>query len=331
MSLLFDALKRAQHDKPDVPSRQPSDDTSKAAAKPTHALVNRVWPYSAIGLVLIAAIAAWIYFLNRQHQSIAPQPEALPKEVVVPMPTPAASQVMATSSVVETVTTASTPVPPATKPWTRPAAHKAARKRRSPNRLARRVIPAAPDPLKTAYQALSEGRLDQAEQSYAAALAQHPHEKDALLGLAVIAQRQHQTARAADLYHQVLHEDMGNAAAAAGLVSLSSLTDPVAAESQLKELIDIKPGAPELHYELGCVLARQLRWGEAQQAFFRAYSLAPDKALYAYNLAVSLDRMHQPDAALPYYEKASQLAKGATLDLSAIERRIRELKTPDSR
>ena len=331
MSLLFDALKRAQDSdaKPGSPQGQPSDrrDESKAGVKPAHAGVNRIWPYSAAGLVLIAAISAWIYFLNDRHKNIAPQPEALPKMAEIPAPPPAASQVTAASSVAKTVTAASTTAPPVAKPWTHPAAHK----RRSPARLARRAIPAAPDPLKTAYQALSEGRLDQAEQSYTAELAQHPHEKDALLGLAVIAQRKQQTARAADLYHQVLHEDMGNASAAAGLVSLSEQTDPVAAESQLKELIDIKPGAPELHYALGCVLARQLRWGEAQQAFFRAYSLAPDKALYAYNLAVSLDRIHQQDAALPYYEKASQLAKGSTLDLAAIERRIQELKTPDSR
>lgn len=184
------------------------------------------------------------------------------------------------------------------------------------------------DLLKDAYQALSQGQLSLAEEKYITCLAMHPHEKDALLGLAVTYQRKLQNDRAARLYRQVLNEDMGNVAAAAGLISLSAEADPVAAESQLKDLLDIKQFAPELHYALGNVLAEQNRLGEAQQAFYRAYSLAPDNALYAYDLAVMLDRLHQSDAAIPYYEKALSLSQpgDAMLDLNAIGRRIRELK-----
>jgi tetratricopeptide (TPR) repeat protein len=76
-----------------------------------------------------------------------------------------------------------------------------------------------------------------------------------------------------------------------------------------------------------------LRWGEAQQSYFKAFNLSPNNALYAYNLAVSLDRLHQSAAALPYYEKAILLAKDPTLDLDQIERRIQELRatSPESR
>ena len=184
------------------------------------------------------------------------------------------------------------------------------------------------DLLKEAYLALSRGHLNLAEEKYLAYLARRPHEKDALLGLAVTYQRTLQNDSAARLYRQVLNEDMSNAAAAAGLISLSAEADPVAAESQLKELIEVKPAAPELHYALGGVLAEQKRLGEAEQAFYRAYSLAPDNALYAYDLAVSLDRLHQSDAAIPYYEQALSLSQSddAMLDLNAVGRRIRELK-----
>jgi tetratricopeptide (TPR) repeat protein len=162
---------------------------------------------------------------------------------------------------------------------------------------------------------------------YLQVLALHPHEKDALLGLAVIAQRKLQTARATSLYRQVLREDIGNTIAAAGLVYMSAAADT--AESQLKELIDLKPTAPELHYALGGVMGRQLRWSEAQQAYFQAYNLAPDNALYAYNLAVSLDRLHQTSIALTYYEKAAALieAGDSTLDHTALNRRIQQLSS----
>ncbi len=182
--------------------------------------------------------------------------------------------------------------------------------------------------LQKAYLDLSRGHLDLAAEEYPAVLTRHPHEKDALLGLAVIYQRIQQTERAAHFYRQVLNEDMGNATAAAGLISLSIPADPVTAESQLKELLDIRPSSPELQYALGNALAFQQRLSEARQAFYIAYSLAPDNALYAYNLAVSLDRLHQPDAALPYYEKSLRLSKfdRTMFDPNAVERRIRELK-----
>lgn len=324
MSLLFDALKRAQGNdsKPGAPPHSGSTEHESAAAKPG----TRVLPYAIAGLILLAGGLSW--FIYQQNRHI---PVATGQADLAALPVDAASQPVAASGIAETLATL-----PATasgadsltykdKSWTRPVeTKKQAKRRRS---IARPAIQPRPDPLRQAYLALSEGRLDQAEQDYLAALARQPHEKDALLGLAVIAQRRMQTERAAELYRQVLREDLGNAAAAAGLVSLSVLADPLAAESQLRELIDLKPTAAEFHYALGGVLAAQQRWGEAQQAYFRASSLKPDNALYAYNLAVSLDHLHQPAAALAAYEQASKLAKPGdpTLDQDAIGRRIQEL------
>ncbi len=345
MSLLFDALKRAQGDDakpvPDASSRADRKEESQAKAilTATSRPKSAILPYAAAGLLLLTGGAAWYIY---QHNQSAPIPAQQPAPLIAaiePASGPAATSGIAQMSTqlaslpataggtgVSVQTDAS-----ANKAWTRPLTAKKHPKRKSGKKPIRQGVLAGADhdPLKAAYLALSRGNLDLAEQRYLEVLAQRPHEKDALLGLAVIAQRKLQTERATDLYRQVLHEDMGNAAAAAGLVSLSAQADPVAAESQLRELLDIKPAAPELHYAIGCVLARQLRWGEAQQAFFRAYSLKPGNALYAYNLAVSLDRLHQPAAALPYYEKAAQLAKpdDPTLDQDAIGRRIQELSS----
>lgn len=333
MSLLFDALKRAQGNeaKPDASSPGKEATSSEARTKAS------ILPYAAAGLVILAGGVSWFSYQQYQQNQYAPIATQRPAPVIAAIEP--ASQAAAASSVAQADALASLPATASgadsltykDKSWTHPVdtqkpptkKRKSGRKSLKPGILASTSI----DPLKEGYLALSEGRMDQAEQNYLAALAQRPHEKDALLGLAVIAQRKKQTERAAELYRQVLREDLGNAAAAAGLVSLSMQADPVAAESQVRELLDLKPSAPEFHYALGSVLARQLRWGEAQQAFFRAYNLTPDNALYAYNLAVSLDRLHQPAAALPYYEQASKLAKDPTLDQDAIGRRIQELKS----
>jgi tetratricopeptide (TPR) repeat protein len=317
MSLLFDALKRAQGNKPDASAHAQSQAPAGNKIK--------ILPYAVASLVLLAGGLSWFGYQENKYIPTATEQTAMPAR---PQPLAASAPLAASqpaAAMTQTDTPATTSKASAKKAWAHPIAKKATRtKTRKP---AKPGILVSTDPLKEAYLALSQGHLDLAEQRYLAVLARRPHEKDALLGLAVIAQRRLQTDRAASLYRQVLHEDMGNAAAAAGLISLSMQADPVAAESQLRELLDIKPAAPELHYALGGVLAQQIRWGEAQQSFYRAYSLAPDNSLYAYNLAVTLDHLHQPAAALSYYEKASRLSNpdDTTLDLDAIRRRIQEL------
>lgn len=326
MSLLFDALKRAQGDgekklqMPDASSHlitgegsQPNE-PGKPPAKPK----QHVMAYAIAGLALFAGGLAW--FLYHRHVPVSTQLVALPASAV-----PAATQAAASSVAQADVLAALPPTGSGGavgKAWTHPRTTEKPHKHQ--RKLPKYIIPPGPDPLKQAYATLSRGDLDLAEQQYLAVLAHRPHEKDALLGLAVIAQRKQQSDRAADLYRQVLHEDMGNASAAAGLVSLSAVADPVAAESQLRELIDIKPDAAELHYALGSVLARQQQWSDAQQSFYRAYTLAPDNALYAYNLAVSLDHLHQP-VALGYYKAVLEKSGSPAIDRSAIKRRIDEL------
>ncbi|MDO9054088.1 MAG: tetratricopeptide repeat protein [Gallionella sp.] len=335
MSLLFDALKRAQgNDSKPMPDASPHNGNNETMPKTegcsaTTGPRTRVLPYAIAGLVLLTGGLSWFFYQQNQHIPVATEQADL-----AALSLDAASQVVAASGIAETIATL-----PATasgadnltykdKSWTRPVETQTQAKRKTRRKTAQPGIQPRSDPLQLAYLALSEGRLDQAEHNYLAALARQPHEKDALLGLAVIAQRKMQTERAAELYRQVLREDLGNVAAAAGMVSLSMPADPLAAESQLRELIDLKPTAAEFHYALGGVLAAQQRWGEAQQAYFRASSLKPDYALYAYNLAVSLDHLHQPAAALAQYEQASRLSKprDPAIDQGVISRRIQELK-----
>ncbi|MDD4928598.1 MAG: tetratricopeptide repeat protein [Gallionella sp.] len=319
MSLLFDALKRAQNS--DAPTA--TSDARQAEAQAIIAAIKRprskVLPYAAGALALLTGGFSWFMYTQNQNAVPPAEPINIPLKLTAYEPAPVSAPPGMSDTLSEKAVN---------KSWTHPAA-KHRKKHPSAKKSAQPALPPAADPLKEGYLALTQGNLDLAEQKYLAALAKHPHEKDALLGLAVVSQRKRQTDRAARLYRQVLREDMGNAAAAAGLVSLSELADPLAAESQLRELLDIKPAAPELHYALGGVLARQQRLGEAQQSFFRAHGLAPDNALYTYNLAVSLDRLHQPADALSYYKLALKLSDpdDPTLNPKAISQRIEELST----
>jgi tetratricopeptide (TPR) repeat protein len=326
MNRLLNLLKRLQGWRAKVQPAASSIEKSEKSPQSGASLstpnkpATKIIPYAATGLMLLAAVSAWYLYQYNQYTTKQPDITQFPAS-----PPVSASQPSAAPSVAETIAA----LPPSasgtdsSNHWTHPAANRQPKHRR-PAQLASNP---RTDALTVAYQSLSEGNLEQAEQSYLAALAAQPHEKDALLGLAVIAQRRMQPERATALYRQVLREDIGNTTAAAGLVSLSALADPGSAESQLRELLDIKPASAELHYALGGVLARQQRWGEAQLAFFRAYSLAPEKALYAYNLAVSLDHLRQASAARPYYEKAIQLVQvgDTTINRDLIERRIKEL------
>lgn len=178
--------------------------------------------------------------------------------------------------------------------------------------------------LNSAYDAYQRGQLDEAQRLYTQAAARE-RSVDALLGLAAIAGARNRDEEAARLYREVLDRDPHNAAAQAALLDLLGNTDRQATESRLKTLIDRAPSAG-LYQTLGNVYAEQNRWGDAQTAYFEAFRAAPGNADYAFNLAVSLDRLHQAQAALGYYEKALSLGGNPRFDRAQTELRVRQIK-----
>jgi Tfp pilus assembly protein PilF len=176
------------------------------------------------------------------------------------------------------------------------------------------------------YTALIAGDLAGARQHYEAALRADPNNRDALLGRAALAVRERRDGDAYDAYARLLALNPRDADALAGIVALRP-GDGDEAEIRLKGALRSNPDAAPVHFALGNLYARQRRWQEAQQAYFRAWTAAPGNADYAFNLAIGLDRLNQGRLAREYYQRALALATGgpATFDRETAQRRLREL------
>jgi tetratricopeptide (TPR) repeat protein len=145
--------------------------------------------------------------------------------------------------------------------------------------------------------------------------------------MAAIAANRGQDGEAGAFYTRLLALDPVDTQAAAGMAALQR-GDPDQAESRLKGVLAASPENGAALFALGNVYAQQARWPEAQLAYFRAVGSEPANAGYAFNLAVSLDKLNQKKLALDYYRRALQLAAkgGATVDAATTERRIRQLE-----
>ena len=190
-----------------------------------------------------------------------------------------------------------------------------------------RSVPNSNPTLDRAYAGLQTGRLDAARRDYEAVLRSDTKNTDALLGLATIAARRGQTERAQRYYLRALESDPTDPSAQAGLISTRGQADPGFAESRLKSALTGQPESAALHFALGNVYARQNRWSEAQQAYFRAYAADPDNADVIFNLAVSLDHLHQNQLAAQYYRMALDDSRlpHRSFDENQVRQRILEL------
>lgn len=270
------------------------------------------------GYFYVAVYMPWL-LLPRPTQAVAPVPVAA--SVPVPQPSPAARPALETLPAPELApprrpaarvdAPAESLGPAASAPARAPAAAPARGERLTvrSERGASGVAPAAADGVVAAYDLLQAGQYEQARQAYEKLRMAQPDNPDVLLGLAVIAQNENHSERAAQLYLRVIELDPRNSYAQAGLVSLIGRAEPAAAEAKLRQLIAQQPAA-YLQFALGNLYAAQGRWSEAQAAYFEAQRLEPDAADNAFNLAVSLEHLGQPRAAAEYYQRALRLAQG---------------------
>lgn len=186
-----------------------------------------------------------------------------------------------------------------------------------------------PDVL-SGYAALQGGDLDRAGQAYDRALRSEPSNRDALLGAATVLLRLDRTDAAEAYFRQILRLHPNDTYATAQLAALTARADPVGALSQVNSLIardadrpDSGAGNGALAFVQGNQLAGQGRWPEAQQAYFNAHRIDPGNADYCYNLAVSLDRIHEPRLARDFYVKALELARSRAPGFDVARARVR--------
>jgi tetratricopeptide (TPR) repeat protein len=229
-------------------------------------------------------------------------PGAAPAQPVAPVPATAAAPASAAApaaaaTIAPTVTAA---------PRGRPApAPRAEERTVTVNRNGPQVHPQ----VAAGYAAYQEGDLPKARTEYQQVLREEPANRDALLGLAAVEMRAQRYDLSSAYYQRILQADPRNAHAQAGMVALrGQQLDPVQVESRVKSLLAADRDATVLYFTLGNQYAQQGRWAEAQQAYFKAFAADPENADFAFNLAVSLDQLHQPRLALEYYRRALALA-----------------------
>jgi len=163
--------------------------------------------------------------------------------------------------------------------------------------------------LQDAYSAAARGQSVVARAAYERVIDIDNNNSDAWIGLASLAVNSGDLAGANGYYRHALEIDPGDSVALGGLLGLQSGVEPQEYEARLRQLIARDGAQPSLLAALGKLLARQGRWLEAQDAFFQAWTADPNQADVAFNLAVSLERIRQPDAAVSYYRRALQLAQ----------------------
>jgi Tfp pilus assembly protein PilF len=240
-------------------------------------------------------------------QAAAPPPPAPPVATVAPAPTfpPAAATPPQAAAPVREDDGDGDTAPPRRTEKSAPAAapRPAAARPADPIRIS--AAPQKANPLfEQAYQAFNNGDIDLAQAAWQKILRADPKNGDALHGLAAVAQRRGQPDRAADYFLRAIEADPKDALAISGLIALRGQADAQQTESRLKNLLAEQPDSPHLNFVLGNLLARDGRWADAQQAYFKAHVADPGNPDYLFNLAVSLDQLRQARLAAQYYNQA---------------------------
>lgn len=295
---------------------------------------------AAAGLLVLGGIGAWFWLQFKPMPGQAARPVQGVQAGITPQefaPPPAASAPMAAAG----PTTMPQPQPPvdqdvdeeeepapvrrATVPVTRPSAPLPA----SDTRIRVTTNATTIDPgVAEGYRLLQAGNLSGAKAAYTEALRNDPRNADALHGLATIALQQGKTDDAAGAYLRILEANPADPAAQAGLIGLNGQGDPIAGESRIKSLISTQGELPVLNFALGNLYARQERWNDAQQAYFKAVTGDAGNPDYLFNLGVSLDQIHQPRLAADYYRQALKAAetRQSAFKRTQVETRLREIQ-----
>ena len=183
--------------------------------------------------------------------------------------------------------------------------------------------------LREAYAAYQAGNDEQALRLYNQVLAVDPVNRNALLARAAINVHNNNAAGAIRDYQKLLLANPRDSLALTSLIAVANYS-PRETETQLKLMLRDDPDSPYLNFALANAYSAQDRWQEAQGHYFAALRNNPDDPNYAYNLAVSLEHISQPRAAVTYYRRALEnMSKGlATFNKDVVDQRLEVLGKP---
>jgi len=366
MSLLLDALKRAEQEKqarqspapgkptlelapiasaqstaagragaPAAGAASPPLPTAAAKAAPGGRSRTVLWIAGGVIVLLIVAGAAYVWYSIASLSAPVTARAAAPRPIAPPPPSAPIAPPTTPASLAPAVKV-DAPVAVAEMPKARAAAPaRSAPPDTTASAPAGMLQPARPadrariaPEVAAGYAALRSGDLAAAKRDYAAALAADGTNLDATLGLATTEARGGRMDAAVVLYRRALEIDPRNATALAGLAALSDLTRPDMLEQQLSREIAQHPSSASLHFMLGNVYASQSLWTQAQAAYYEAHRLDPGNPDILHNLAVSLDRLGQPRLAATMYRRALEAARAQAtqFDVAAVQKRLAEIE-----
>lgn len=181
-----------------------------------------------------------------------------------------------------------------------------------------------------AYAAFRNGDYLGARARYQQVVRDKPNNRDAILGLGAVATQLNDVAAAREHYGKLLQLDPRDVHARMGILETMPSSDPVLLESELKRLFAAHPNVAQLAFALGNHYASQGRWSDAQQSYYDALlaekaggdgPISPD---YAFNLAVSLERLNQLRPAQSFYGEALQQSNlvAPNFDIQVLQERL---------
>lgn len=175
------------------------------------------------------------------------------------------------------------------------------------------------------------GDLNHAEKSFRTVIAAEPKNTSALVGLAKVHQSRGNLRIAVATLLKAADISPNDPVVISELVSLqSSSSDPLVSESRIQSLLSSNPNPDiqaRLRFLLGNSFAKQGNWYKARESFMMAHSLDQSNPDIAYNLAVILDYLNDPDNAVRMYRTAlsSAAANPSSFDLQVARDRIEQL------
>ena len=180
--------------------------------------------------------------------------------------------------------------------------------------------------LREAYAAYQAGDDELAMELYNKVLGIDPVNRNALLARAAIHVHNNNNGDAIADYQKLLLANPKDSLALTSLITVANYS-PRETETQLKLMIRDDPESPYLNFALANAYGAQDRWLEAQGHYYTALQNNPGDPNYAYNLAVSLEHISKPRAAMAYYQRAlDNLGNGlATFSKDVVDQRLEVL------